>query len=106
MEKLITALHLHLGCNVLNKDGVITRLDGLFIDWVLSNKIPQSEIPKLILRPLPSMTEEEAREFCIKEGWGENMENIVVTDGAINYKRVVIGNLTESCVSRFTRCRP
>src|SRR5690606_13597694 len=63
MEKLITVLHLHLGCNVLNKDGVITRLDGLFIDWVLSNKIPQSEIPKLILRPLSSITEEEVKEL-------------------------------------------
>lgn len=60
---------------------------------------------RLYLRPLSDMTEEEAKEFCRLEGWGENLENIVVTDDAIDFKRV-IGDRSEACISRFTRCRP
>lgn len=60
---------------------------------------------KLTLRRLEDMTEGEAREFCRLEGWGEDLENVVVLDGCIDFKRV-IGSRTESCVTRFTRCRP
>ena len=57
---------------------------------------------QLLLRPLTNMSNDEAREFLIKEGWGENLENIVVLDGAIE----CTVNKNTDAISRFTRCRP
>ena len=59
----------------------------------------------LILRRLSSMTEEEARDFLFMEGWGESFQHICVTDSAIDFRRD-FGDRSESCISRFTRCRP
>lgn len=57
---------------------------------------------KMVLRKLSSMTEGEAREFCKLEGWGEDLENIVVTDASIEFTQ----NKRTDAISRFTRCRP
>ena len=40
---------------------------------------------KPILRRLEDMTEEEAIEIFVLEGWGNNLQNIVVTDKAIEH---------------------
>jgi hypothetical protein len=104
LDKIRDILHLYLGakCNVegIGKYGWY-RLSPAILTSVENGEITV----KPILRQLSSMTEEEAKDFCEMEGWGRDLENIVVTDGAIDFKRVV-GSRTETCITRFTRCRP
>lgn len=60
---------------------------------------------ELCLGRLSDMTEEEAREFAKLEGWGENLENIVVTDRALEFEQV-LSVTRQQCVSWFSRLRP
>jgi hypothetical protein len=124
--KIEEVIHLYLGCEVqINKR--ITEAEKVILSGVYTKQIeggntenvrcqlftsPGENIIwldfdefKLRVRRLSSMTEEEAREFCKLEGWGENLENVIVTDGVIDFKRI-IGERTETCITRFTRCRP
>jgi len=99
--------HLYLGAEVMSSNGVRGyKLSSVSIGGNLNFTAAGFDVNigsgyKLLLRRLESMTEEEARHFCKMEGWGENLENIVVTDSAIEFNQ---GQM--QAISRFTRCRP
>ena len=115
-ERLKEVIHLYLGCDVTFRRKKIAGWSvaklicvSTFGSYVIESKDKQFSIDaeefefKPILRSLDDMTEEEAKEFCKKEGWGENLENLVVLDGAIEFS---IKGTKQQCVSRFTRMRP
>lgn len=100
-------LHLYIGQRIFDP----TNKSFYPLDWNTFDRYYDEDEDRIMndikisLRPLSRMSKSEAKEFCRLEGWGENLENIVVTDDAIDFKRV-IGDRSETCISRFTRCRP
>jgi hypothetical protein len=100
-------LHFYLGCECIinwenpeyEENGKVRKLDSLRIYEMLT-EYPEA-ICKPILRPLSDMTEEEAKQFYVSDGWGENLENIVVTDGGIDF---TIARTSGYCI--FSRLRP
>ena len=108
-ERLKEVIHLYLGCDCKIPKG-IGKLVGVcewasYVEFSKSKSAHSVSVENVvpILRSLDDMTVEEAKEFCKKEGWGENLENLVVLDGAIEFS---IKGTKQQCVSRFTRMRP
>lgn len=116
--RLEDVIHFYIGCDVqhnIGDDYLMGKLIGIIpCDFdpsktvcVVDHKRPKPSeyyLPgtKLILRPLSDMTKDEAKEFYIMEGWGENLSNIIVMDDKIEFNK---NNHTQA-IARFTRLRP